>query len=313
MSRLNIAVLYGGVSSERDVSIRSGMAVADALRQAGHEVAALDIASEDDAPWRGLGADVVFIALHGRFGEDGGIQGVLEQEDIPFVGADSEASAAAFDKMASKCFFASHGVPTPDSRAVCATMRWDEIERAVFEIGLPAIIKPLSQGSSVGVTLAETPEEAAEGVAEVFTFGHRALVERFVKGRELTVGILGDAPLPIVELRTGRKIFDHFAKYEDPNTRYIVHPDLPPGVGEAAASAALQAHRCLGCRGMSRVDIMLEEGGAPQVLEVNTIPGFTSRSLFPMAAKAAGIGFPALCERLCAEALESSHARAMSA
>lgn len=306
MRTMKIAVLYGGISSEREVSIKSGRAVIEALTEVGHQVVGVDVTSDDPEQIRGVRADVFFPALHGRFGEDGGVQAILEGMGAPYVGSDAQASQVAFDKMASKCFFASHGVPTPAYRLVAATMRWQEIDQAVCELGLPVIVKPLRQGSSVGVARADTMDQAADALARAFTFGRQALVESCVIGRELTVGVLGELDLPPVELRTSRGIFDWYSKYEDQATEYIVDADLPEDTAFAVSQAAVAAHRCLGCRHLSRVDMMLDQEGQPNVLEVNTIPGFTARSLFPMAARAIGIEFPRLCERLCRNALSSA-------
>lgn len=303
---MKIAVLMGGISAERKISLKSGKAVYDALRGDGQDVAALDVESEDLSCLQGVDVDVVFPALHGRFGEDGGIQALLEQAGIPYVGSDPQASRAAMDKMAAKCFFVSHDVPTPPFRLITADMPWETIEQAVYEIGLPLMVKPTRQGSSVGITRADKRDDVATGLAAAFRHGRHALLERCVNGREFTVSVLEDRALPIVELRPKQKFFDYFAKYHDEATEFIVRPDLPDGLEEELQRTALEAHRCLGCEGLSRVDMMVEHDGRPYALEVNTIPGFTERSLFPLAARAAGIEFPQLCVLLCQRALDAS-------
>ena len=298
-----IAVLMGGVSAEREVSLKSGKGIAEALRQKGHEVHETDIAEESIAPVLAVKPDLAFIALHGRFGEDGGIQGLLDEAGIAYTGSDPQASRAGMDKMASKCFFITHDVPTPPFRLVTATQSWEKVEGAIEEIGLPLIVKPLRQGSSYGVTLAKTGEQVATGLAEALKYGHHALLERFIPGREFTVGVLDQAALPVIELRHSHAIFDFDAKYTDRGTERLVHPEIPREITEKLQELALAAHRALGCRHFSRVDLMLENDGCPYVLEVNTIPGFTEKSLFPLAAREAGIPFADLCDRIADLAL----------
>ena len=306
MAEIRVAVLMGGVSEEREVSLRSGEAVRKALDAAGLDVAALDVRSEDLSCLGDRDVDVVFPALHGRFGEDGGVQELLEAAGLPYVGSDPRASRAAMDKMASKCFFVSHDLPTPPFRLVSTTMRWELIEQAVLDVGLPLMVKPLRQGSSVGVTRATTADEVAVGLAEAFKYGRQALLERHIPGREFTVGVLEDEALPLVELRPNQDFFTYDAKYNDAATEFIPEPDLDPDVVAELQRIGVEAHRCLGCEQISRVDMMLEDDGCPYVLEVNTIPGFTERSLYPMAARAHGVDFPELCRRLCLNALAAA-------
>lgn len=207
------------------------------------------------------------------------------------------------DKMASKCFFVTHDVPTPPFRLVTTTQRWDQIDEAVTEAGLPLVVKPLRQGSSIGVSLAKTREDVAIALAKAFRYGHQALLERYIRGREFTVGILDHVALPVIELRTVRQFFTYEAKYGDPTTEYITAPDLPSTTYKRLQSIALAAHESLDCRHFSRVDLMLEDDGCAYVLEVNTIPGCTDRSLLPRAAHEAGVSFPELCERIVEMAL----------
>jgi len=301
-----VAVLMGGVSEEREVSLRSGEAVAAALASRGHEVVPIDLAAETIDPVREAAPEVVFVALHGRFGEDGEVQAMLDGAGLPYTGSDPHASRAAMDKMASKCFFITHDVPTPPFRLVTTTQSWGSIEAAVADVGLPLVVKPLRQGSSVGVSIAGTKEEVVRGLSHAFTYGHHALLERRIRGREFTVGVLDDRPLPVVELRPRQPFFNYEAKYRDPATEFIVEPDLASDLRETLQEIALAAHRSLGCRHMSRVDMMLESDGCPYVLEVNTIPGCTDRSLYPRAARAAGIEFPELCERIVELALRDA-------
>jgi D-alanine-D-alanine ligase len=301
--RRRVAVLMGGVSAEREVSLRSGSGIADALRRKGHEVREVDLKEESIAPVLADRPEVAFIALHGRFGEDGGVQSLLEEAGVPYVGSDPQASRAGMDKMASKCFFITHDVPTAPFRLVTTTQRWDQIDVAIHEAGLPLVVKPLRQGSSLGISIARTAEEVAIGLAKAFKYGHQALLERFIRGREFTVGILDDVALPLLELRTRHEFMDFEAKYSDKTTERIAHPDLPRDTYERLQEIGLSAHRALGCRHLSRVDLMLENDGCAYALEVNTIPGFTERSWYPLAASEAGIPFADLCERLVELAL----------
>ena len=296
--RRRIAVLKGGVSKEREVSLRSGKAAAEALRVKGHDVVEIDITEEDISPVRAAKPDVAFIALHGRFGEDGAVQTLLEAAGIRHTGSDPSSSRAGMDKMASKCFFITHDVPTPPFRLVTSTESWRRFDEAVQEVGLPLVVKPLRQGSSIGVSIARTGEDVATALPKAFVYGPRAILERYIEGREFTVGVLDRAPLPIIELRTAHTFFDYAAKYEDASTEYITSPDLSADMYEKIQSAAYAAHESIGCRHFSRVDMMLETDGCVYVLEVNTIPGFTERSLLPLAALKAGISFPDLCERI---------------
>lgn len=305
--RRRIAVLMGGVSQERDVSLKSGKAVADALRSKGHEVIEVDILDETIGGVIEAKPEVAFVALHGRFGEDGGIQALLDQANIAYTGSDPQASRAGMDKMASKCFFITHDVPTPPFRLVTTTQQWAQIDAAVREAGLPLVVKPLRQGSSIGVSLARSVEDVAIGLAKAFKYGHQALLERYIQGREFTVGVLDETALPVIEIKHKREFFDLEAKYGDETERALT-PEITAEQKEKMQEIAVAAHRAIGCRHLSRVDIMLESDGCMYVLEVNTIPGFTDHSLFPMAAKASGIEFPDLCERIAEMALVGAHA-----
>jgi D-alanine-D-alanine ligase len=300
-----VAVVMGGFSAEREVSLKSGKAIAKALREKGHDVVDVDLKDESVLPIVEAKPDVAFIALHGAYGEDGGIQGCLDEAGIAYTGSGVQASRAGMDKMASKCFFIAHEVATPPFRLVTTTQSWNEINHAIDETGLPLVVKPLRQGSSLGVSVARTREKAAVSLAMAFKYGHQALLERYIQGREFTVGVVDETPLPVIELKFARDLFDYDAKYADTETRYITQPELGERVYERLQELARAAHVTLGCRHFSRVDMMLEEDGSPYVLEVNTIPGFTERSLLPLAALEAGTSFPDLCERIVEMAVAS--------
>jgi len=293
-----IAVLYGGDSSEREVSLRTGEAVAAALDERGHYVRLIDVRGRSLDPLDGWDCDLAFIALHGAFGEDGQVQLLLETRGIPYTGSGVEASRLAMDKAAAKARFAAAGIPTPECRLLTDKSRAEEVRSAITHIGFPQVLKPAREGSSIGITVARTVPEAMAGLAECFRLDNRAIVERFVRGRELTVGILGRRTLPIIELVYPGAIFDHHAKYTDGVTRHVINPEFPEKTDELIRTTALAAHDALGCRDISRVDIMLPDDHTPFVLEVNSIPGMTATSLVPDAARAAGIEFPELCEAI---------------
>jgi len=304
---ISVAVLMGGVSSEREVSLRSGQAVAEGLRQAGFTVFEAVANQNDLSALEGLAIDGVFIALHGGFGEDGRVQRLLEGAGIPYTGSGPAASLAAMDKGVSKQRFIAAAVPTAPY-VVLESLPGPADCAAVFtRLGPRVVVKPIAQGSSIGVSIVER-DGFESAVRAAIGFDGRAIVETFVKGRELTVGVLGDRALPIVELRPRRSFYDYTAKYTKGQTEYIVNPDLPAGVASTVSRAGLAAFQCLGCRDFGRVDMMLSERGDVFVLEVNTIPGFTETSLVPKAAKAAGVDFPALCATIVEMALERSTA-----
>lgn len=289
---LRVAVLLGGFSSEREVSLRSGKAVADALASAGFPTTRIDVTSERLEGLDADAVDVAFLALHGRFGEDGGVQAALEARGLVYTGSGVEASRVAMDKVASKERFRAAGVPTADWAVISAP-----VSKLALPLPLPVVVKPRAEGSSVGVSIVRAEGDYAAAVAKAVKLGGEALVERFVPGREMTVGILGERRLPVIELRPVREFFDFEAKYQDTRTGYIVDPPLALEERRAVQEAAWAAHEALGCRGMSRVDVILGPQG-PVVLEVNTIPGLTERSLLPKAAGAAGMDFAALCAEI---------------
>ncbi|MEW6358229.1 MAG: D-alanine--D-alanine ligase [Planctomycetota bacterium] len=300
---LRVAVLMGGMSSEREVSLKSGRAIENALRTAGYDVRGVDVTDRELSTLNGYMPDVAFIALHGGFGEDGGVQAVLERKGIAYTGSGVVASKMAMNKVASKEVFIEHGIPTPDYCAV--TKRGTDTERraCVESLGLPVVIKPVAEGSSVGVSIVKEMSQLPAALEDGFRYSDHLLVERYIQGREITIGILGDEALPVIELRTKRQFYDYKAKYIDDDTEYIVNPDLGEECTKRVKATALRAHRVLGCKGLSRVDMMLDKEGKEYVLEINTIPGFTNHSLLPKAAAAAGLEFPTLCDRILKSAI----------
>jgi len=303
--RERVLVLMGGTSSEREVSLLSGRRVADGLAAAGYRVRAYDVGDETLPGIEAGDIDVAFVALHGRFGEDGRIQRVLEERGITYTGSSPEASRLAMDKVLAKNAFDAAGVPTPPWLEVRARSG-DNAAVITERLGLPLVIKPASEGSSFGVTMVSCSEDIPAALAAAFAFDETAVVERRIIGRELTVGILGETALPVCEIVPKRGFYDYTAKYEDDATGYVFDTGLAPELTEAVQALSLSAHKLLGCRAFSRVDLMLDASEAPWVLEVNTIPGFTEHSLVPKAAARAGIDFPSLCSRIVESALERS-------
>lgn len=290
-----VAVMLGGHSAEREISLVTGGAVLAALRARGVDAHAWDPAEQGIPEFAGAGFDRVWIALHGTGGEDGAIQGALEWLGVPYTGSGITASALAMDKVRSKHLFEACGIPTPDYAVI---RHYADAVIAAEKFGYPLILKPAAQGSSVGMTKVFESGELAESVSLALGYGGVALAERCIVGGEYTVGILQGEALPTIRIETPRVFYDYRAKYESDRTEYHC-----PGTDDAEAEAryaelALAAFDELGCRGWGRVDFMTGADGQPQVLEVNTIPGMTSHSLVPMAARQAGIDFAELCWRI---------------
>ncbi len=296
-----VGVIMGGCSSEREVSLRSGAAVFEALSQAGCDVKRLDLASENHdevREWiRDQKIDTAFIALHGRFGEDGGIQKVLEELDIPYNGCDPVASAAAFHKGATQQIFEAHDIITPKTLLLSGSGIPEKGWAPQAFGGFPLVVKPACEGSSIGVNLAVDHEGLMAALRKAREYGQEVVVQQYVKGRELTVGFVGEQVLPVVEICASdtHGFFDFQAKYKSQDTRYTVPADLSSETALLVQAEALKAYRAVGCDGFGRVDVLLGEDGQPYVLEINTIPGFTATSLLPKAARAAGLDFVRLC------------------
>jgi D-alanine-D-alanine ligase len=250
-----VAVIMGGFSSEREVSLHSGEGVAAALREAGFGVVDVDLHESDLDALRGLEFDVAFIALHGEFGEDGRIQGLLEEAGIPYTGSGPVASRDAMDKVVSKRKFAEAGIPMPDYIVLDAVPADDLADQITQRLSTRLVVKPSAQGSSIGVSIVG-PEDLGCAVSKALEFDGRAIVERYVSGRELTVGIVGERALSVIELRPTTDFFDYEAKYTKGRTHYIVNPDIPREIDEAARTYALEAFNCLGCRDLARVDMV---------------------------------------------------------
>jgi D-alanine-D-alanine ligase len=310
---VKVAVLKGGRSLERGVSLRSGARVEDAVERLGHEVLSLDVGTDLVQRLAAERPDVAFIALHGPDGEDGTAQELLEILGLPYTGPGVPACIRCMDKVLAKHQMRAEGIPTPDWFAFNATA-FRELGAAdalgVIEerLGMPLIVKPTRQGSALGVKVAASQAEVPAALVSAFSYDDRVLLERFVEGRELAVSVLGSEPLPIVEaIPHESDVFDFEARYEIGRTRFVCPAELSAEDSTAVTETALRAYEALGCSGFSRVDLMLGAGG-PEVLEVNAIPGLTDTSLLPQAAEAAGMEFEQLVERILELALQRAAA-----
>ena len=292
--KLDITVLAGGPGAERKVSLQSGAAVAAALVGLGHAVTVRDIRPADLSALQ-VPTDFVFIALHGEFGEDGQVQDLLARCGLVFSGSDAAASTLAMDKAATKRRLAEAGIPTPRYQV----HRHGRDRQSLSRWPLPAVIKPVGSGSSVDIYIVRDPAALETSLERVAGRYGAALVEQYVDGPELTVGILGDQALPVCQIRTKREFYDYQAKYVDDDTEYLFDLDLPRELLARIQGLSVQAHDVLGCRDFSRVDWMVDARTLqPYVLEINTIPGFTSHSLLPKAAARVGISFSRLCQKI---------------
>ena len=292
----HIAVAMGGISAEREISLASGRAIAEALAALGtYRVTPVDVTSEAfDLP---ADVDVVFIALHGTYGEDGGVQAYLAAKGIPFTGSNAQSSRIAFDKVLSKQCFEKHGVNTA---------RYEVLRHGQPRtLPLPVVVKPPRQGSSIGLAIVTREEDWAGALATALTFDPEVMVETYIPGRELTIGIVGDEVLPVVEIRAPGGHYDYKAKYTKGATEYLCPAPLDDETTRMVQHLAWKTFIALKSSGLGRVDIRLTDEGVAYVLELNSIPGCTETSLLPKAAKAAGISFPALCDKIVRQILPS--------
>ncbi len=308
---LRIAVLLGGNSAERPISLESGAAVSQALSQRGHHIRQIDPARFDLEHLQPDEIDVAFLALHGTFGEDGGVQSILEDRQITFTGSGSDASRLAFSKSASKERFRQYQLPTPDYTLIHLTDSPDHIHQQACELGFPLVVKPNAQGSSVAVTIVRDETELDAAVSRCFAVESFGLLERFVDGSEWTLSVIDNDPLPLIRIGTDREFFDWKAKYEDDATRYEFDSDVDQATLARLEQTGLAACRHLGTRGIARVDMMLDSDGSAQLLEVNTIPGMTSHSLVPKAAARAGLTFGDVCEIAVTRALSAGRTKSL--
>jgi len=300
-----IAVLMGGVSSEREVSLKTGRAILSALTAAGYDATEVVY----DGPGvvgqlRDAAPDVVFIALHGRMGEDGAVQGMLEVMEIPYTGSGVLASAMAMDKLVTKNQLVVEGIDTPPFVALRKGI--DPEDGSGVSINPPLVVKPNSGGSTIGMSFIFGEEPLKDAIGEAFSHDDTVLVEAYIPGREVTVGVLDGKPLPPVEIRPSGGIYDYEAKYSSGDTVYVCPAELDVATAAEMSEAAVMVYRLVGCSGAARVDFRLGDDGRAYVLEINTIPGMTETSLLPKAAKAAGMDFTGLLERMLESAVRDS-------
>lgn len=288
---MKVAVLMGGRSSEREISLKTGKAVSEALKRLGHEVVILDLTQDMVLRLIEEKPDKVFIALHGSYGEDGRIQGLLDILGIPYVGSGVTASAISMDKDLSKRIAVSEGIPTP---------KWITVKRKSLNrlnwSSFPAVVKPADQGSSVGLKVVRNPENLEESLKELLRMSEKVIIEEFIEGRDMTVGVLKGRALPVVEIRTKKGIYDYESKYTKGKSEYVFLEDKD--LSAKLQDIALRIYDLFGIRDLCRVDFRVDSRGNPYFLEVNTIPGMTELSLFPMACKRIGLSFEEMIEEL---------------
>lgn len=302
-----VALLAGGTSGERDISLASGEGARDALEEAGFNVTVLDPSIREDIEQLVEGSfDVAFLCLHGKMGEDGTIQGFLDTIGIPYTGSGVLASALSMDKSKAKLFYQSVGIPTPQSMTVVKGSEYD-LDEIIEHVGLPCVVKPATEGSALGVFIVEDNTYLENAIQQAFEIGEELLVERYVKGTEVTVAVLGNSDpfaLPIIEIVPINDFYDFESKYAPGGSKHVCPAPLEEKLAGTVRDYATRAHKVLGCRGVSRSDFIIDEQGTPWILETNTIPGMTATSLLPDAGRALGIPFSELCTKLVEYALE---------
>ncbi|MDI6744041.1 MAG: D-alanine--D-alanine ligase [Thermodesulfovibrionales bacterium] len=315
-----IGVLMGGVSSEREVSLRSGSAVFNALKKLGYNAVEIDAASNICEVLKKEKIDIAFLVLHGGWGEDGSIQGLLEVMGIPYTGSDVISSAIAMNKSASKKIFLYHKIPVPPFRVVERSALSVERFRKNSELrtpnselkidfGMPWVVKPASEGSSVGVSIVRDKGQIESALKNGFSYGNEIIIEKYIEGKEVHIGILNNRVLGGVEVKTSLEFYSYEAKYTAGLTEYILPPKIEEAVYMKARDITLSANKALGCSGATRADLRIDRDGNPYVLEVNTIPGMTETSLLPKIAKEAGLNFSALVEEILKDAIERQQRR----
>jgi D-alanine-D-alanine ligase len=296
-----VAVLMGGWSAEREVSLDSGSAVLAGLKKKGVDAHAVDVGRDICRVLADGGYDRAFVIMHGRGGEDGVIQGILETLQIPYTGSGVLGSALGMDKVRCKRLWSGMGLPTPEY----LLMKDEDSLDLAGALGFPLVVKPVHEGSSIGISKAMDAESLRRGWVMARQFDNEVLAERWIDGEEYTVTILGEKALPVIRLETPHEFYDYEAKYQVDSTTYHIPCGLPANAEAGMQEMALRAFRAVGARGWGRVDFMLDGDGQPWLMEVNTVPGMTSHSLVPMAAEAVGMDFPALVWRILGDSLEA--------
>ena len=306
IKELHVAVLAGGSSGEREISIQSGVAAKNALKEAGYDVEMIDPANKSDLADLVSGKyDVAMLCLHGKGGEDGTIQGFLETVGIPYTGSGVLSSALAIDKDKAKVIYRNNELPTPFS----VTLRRDgfDVHSDLAKVQYPCVVKPATEGSALGVFIVEDKTGIVEAIEKVFKIDEQLLIESYVRGIEVTAAVLGnDNPqaLPVIEIVHSHEFYDFESKYAPGGSQHICPARLDDEITQLVQSLAVKAHQVLGCKGVSRTDMIIDSDGQPWILETNTIPGMTETSLLPDAARAVGISFPELCSKLVELAVE---------
>jgi D-alanine-D-alanine ligase len=305
ITKKKIGVLMGGLSSERKVSLASGSAILEALMGKGYDAVVVDVGRDVGEQLRKSGVEVAFNGLHGKFGEDGAIQGLLEILGIPFTGSGILASAMGMNKIISKTVFKAYGLHVGPFMVVSAGDK-EPLTKAQMELGFPLVVKPSSEGSSVGVSVVNTGDELAPAVKLAFSYDREVLIEKYIRGMEVQVGILGERALGAIEIVPKDVFYSYKAKYEQGMSEHFFPARIPEAVYKRTLDAGLAAHRALGCRGYSRVDFIIDAAGDPYILEVNTLPGMTATSLLPDIARGIGMSFPDLVEEILRLALQKT-------
>lgn len=298
LRKKRIGVLMGGTSSEREVSLKSGTAVYKALKSRKYDVVAIDAGHNLCSVLKKEKLEIAFIALHGGYGENGAVQGLLEVMNIPYTGSGVLASALAMDKEASKKIFLYHGIPVPQFAVMHKTKYGIELVQGETGFDMPWVVKPVSEGSSVGVEIVKKRADLGDSLDKAFSYGNKVIIEKYIKGKEVQIGILNGKALGGVEVRPSLEFYNYEAKYTAGLTEYIFPPQITKKTYEKAREAVLAAHTALGCSGATRVDLIIDRHGRPFVLEVNTVPGMTETSLLPKIAREAGLDFPELLEEI---------------
>ncbi|MGC8938308.1 MAG: D-alanine--D-alanine ligase [Thermodesulfovibrio sp.] len=300
---MRVGVIAGGISSEREVSLKSGQAVFNALRELGFNTVFIDAGTDLCEKIKQEKIDVAFLVLHGGWGENGGVQGMLEVMGIPYTGSGVLASALAMDKEATKKIFLYHSIPVPPFKTVYKS---DYLSSAfsLQPLSFPLVVKPAHEGSSVGVNIVRSEKELDEALKEAFKYGNRAILEKYIEGKEIHIGVLGNRALGGVEVRPKKEFYSYEAKYTKGLTDYILPPEIDASVYEKLKELGVKAHQALGCKGATRVDMLVDEKNNVYVLEVNTIPGMTETSLLPKIASLSGYDFKSLVKEILELALK---------
>jgi D-alanine-D-alanine ligase len=308
LQNLKIGVLMGGNAAEREISLKSGGAVLQALQSAGLNAEGFDVIDFESLVSAAQQVDLCFIALHGRWGEDGVVQAILQSLGKPYSGSGVTASAIAMDKLRTKLLWQGAGILTPKFIWVSknAPFSWKRFHQA--GLGFPAIVKPSHEGSSIGMRKVESESELEEAIVYAQNYDNEVVVEQWITGREFTAAILGDETLPLIELKTDHAFYDFDAKYQSDSTQYLCPVSLPEAVQKRIQKEAMHAFQTVGAEGWGRIDVMLDDEMTPYYIELNTVPGMTDHSLVPMAAKHAGIDFETLVQRILDLALNASNA-----